>query len=253
MKIGRALVQGETFYATIENDTVKRLTGDPFETLQYDGRQYDLSSVKLLAPIQPTKVVCVGLNYRGHAAEMKDELPEEPKLFMKPSTAVVGPEDDILMPPQSARVDHEAELAVVIGRKCTDTTEAEALEYVFGYTCLNDVTARDLQAKDGQWTRAKSFDTFCPIGPWIETGLRYDDAAIESRLNGQVRQHSRTSDLIFSVPKLVSFISKIMTLMPGDVIATGTPAGIGNMEPGDTIEIEVEGIGILRNRTRARN
>lgn len=252
MKIGRILFKDETFYATIENDIVRRLVQQPFETMQYDGRQCDLSSVHLLAPAQPTKVVCVGLNYRGHAAEMKDELPDEPKLFMKPATAVIGPEDDIMMPLQSARVDYESELAVVMGKKCFNVSEQDALQYVFGYTCLNDVTARDLQKKDGQWTRAKSFDTFCPIGPWIETELHFEDAAITGRLNGQVKQNSRTSDLIFGIPKLVSFISSVMTLMPGDVIATGTPAGIGKMEEGDTIEVEVEGIGILRNHTRAQ-
>jgi 2-keto-4-pentenoate hydratase/2-oxohepta-3-ene-1,7-dioic acid hydratase in catechol pathway len=252
MQICRASYQNETFYGVIENNFIKRLISEPYNELKYDGRQYELAAVRLLAPSEPSKVVCVGLNYKGHAAEMKDDLPEEPKLFLKPSTAVIGPEDDILMPPQSARVDYEAELAIVIGRKCFNISEHEAMEYVFGYTCLNDVTARDLQKKDTQWTRAKSFDTFCPIGPWIETELCYNDAGITGRLNGVVKQSSCTSDLIFSVPQLVSFISGVMTLLPGDVIATGTPAGIGKMEAGDTIEVEIQGIGILRNHTRLR-
>ena len=251
MRYCRAAIGGEEFYGVLENGKVRRLSGEPFSGCVFDGREYDMSQVKLLAPVVPTKVVAVGLNYRGHATELEYELPEEPKIFLKPATAVIGPEELIIMPLRSRRVDYEAELAVVISKKCSHVSERDALAYVLGFTCLNDVTARDLQKLDGQWTRSKSFDTFCPIGPWIETDMKYDNAAITARLNGRVCQSARTSDMIFNAARLVSFISGMMTLLPGDVIATGTPEGIGPMKPGDTIEIEIEGIGILRNRTRA--
>lgn len=204
---------------------------------------------RLLAPALPGKIVAVGLNYRDHAGEMGHKLPEEPVLFMKPSTALIGPNDDIIHPAQSTRVDFEAELAVVIGSRCRNVRKEDAHEVIFGYTCFNDVTARDLQARDGQWTRAKSFDTFAPLGPWIETDL--EDAgnlSIISRLNGTVRQSSNTGNLIFTVAELIEFISSVMTLEPWDVIATGTPAGIGPMSRGDEVEVEIEGIGVLTNR-----
>jgi 2-keto-4-pentenoate hydratase/2-oxohepta-3-ene-1,7-dioic acid hydratase in catechol pathway len=192
--------------------------------------------------------VAVGLNYRDHAAEMKKPIPQEPMLFMKPSTAVVAHEDKIIYPKHmSSRVDYEGELAVVIGKRTKWVDEDEAFSYVFGYTCINDVTARDLQAKDVQYTRAKGFDTFAPIGPVIETELDPTDLEISTFLNNERRQHSRTSELIFNVPRLVSFISRVMTLLPGDIIATGTPSGIGTMKSGDKVEVEIEGIGVLRN------
>jgi 2-keto-4-pentenoate hydratase/2-oxohepta-3-ene-1,7-dioic acid hydratase in catechol pathway len=250
MRICRVTAGNEQFYAVLEKDKLKRISGTPFERHAFTGRTYSPGEYTLLAPCVPSKVVAVGLNYRGHAKEMGDELPAEPKIFLKPATSVIGPEMDILMPPQSQRVDYEAELAVVIGRTCRTVSSEDAMAYVLGFTCLNDVTARDLQKRDGQWTRAKSFDTFCPIGPWIETEMRYDNAAVISRLNGKVCQQSRTSDLIFNIGSLVSFISGVMTLLPGDVIATGTPAGIGPMADGDAIEIEVEGVGVLRNTAR---
>ncbi|MGQ9780523.1 MAG: fumarylacetoacetate hydrolase family protein [Bacillota bacterium] len=202
---------------------------------------------RLLAPVMPSKVVAVGLNYRDHAMEMGEEIPEEPRIFLKPSTSVIGPGEAIVLPPISRRVDYEAELAVVIGRTACHVRPEEASSYILGYTCLNDVTARDLQKKDVQWTRAKSFDTFCPLGPVVETELDPRDLAIVARVNGVVRQSSRTANLIFPVPELLSFISQVMTLLPGDVIATGTPPGVGPLSPGDRVEIEIEGLGILAN------
>jgi len=205
--------------------------------------------VKLLAPCEPTKIVALGLNYRDHAAEIGHPLPEEPLLFIKPSTTVIGPDEDIVYPAMSRQVDYEAELAVVIGRTCRHVKEADFRDYVLGYTAINDVTARDLQRKDGQFTRSKSFDTFAPLGPWIETAIPDpDNLTVEAYLNGERRQHGSTSNMVFGVAAQVSFISRIMTLLPGDVIATGTPFGIGSMAPGDVVEIRVEGIGTLRNR-----
>jgi 2-keto-4-pentenoate hydratase/2-oxohepta-3-ene-1,7-dioic acid hydratase in catechol pathway len=195
----------------------------------------------------PTKIVLVGLNYRDHAKELGMPLPAEPILFMKPVTALIGPEESIIYPSQAARVDYEAELAVIIKDVCKDIEPEEVIEHVEGFTCLNDVTARDIQKRDVQWTRAKSFDTFCPIGPEIVTDVEPNNLRIQSFLNGELRQDSNTANFIFKVEELVSFISKVMTLMPGDIIATGTPGGIGAMNKGDTVEIKIEGIGTLRN------
>jgi 2-keto-4-pentenoate hydratase/2-oxohepta-3-ene-1,7-dioic acid hydratase in catechol pathway len=210
------------------------------------GEEYSLEEVELLAPAEPSKVVCIGLNYVEHAKELKMALPEEPIIFLKPSTAVIGPGAEIVMPPSSSQVDYEGELAVVIKERCRNVSAREADEYILGYANFNDVTARDLQRKDGQWTRAKSFDTFAPMGPYI-VDLDPSSLKIETRVNGIVRQKSSTSDLIFSVPELIEFVSGIMTLLPGDVIATGTPPGVGSLEAGDVVEVEVEGLGTLRN------
>jgi 2-keto-4-pentenoate hydratase/2-oxohepta-3-ene-1,7-dioic acid hydratase in catechol pathway len=199
---------------------------------------------------QPTKVVLVGLNYKDHARELQMPLPDEPILFLKPPTALIGPEDYIVYPAQSKRVDYEAELAVVIKDECKAIEPEAVMDFVEGFTCLNDVTARDLQSKDVQWTRAKSFDTFCPIGPKIVTDIDPNSVKIQSYLNGELRQNSNTSNFIFSMEELVSFTSKVMTLQSGDIIATGTPSGIGAMEKGDTIEIKIEGVGTLRNYVR---
>jgi 2-keto-4-pentenoate hydratase/2-oxohepta-3-ene-1,7-dioic acid hydratase in catechol pathway len=196
---------------------------------------------------QPTKVVLVGLNYRDHARELKMELPEEPILFLKPPTALIGPEDFIIYPAQSTRVDYEAELAVVMKDTCRNVEPDAVMDFVEGFTCLNDVTARDLQRKDVQWTRAKSFDTFCPVGPRIVSTIDPNNVRIQSYLNGELRQDSTTANFIFSTEELVSFVSKVMTLQKGDIIATGTPSGIGALQRGDTIEIKIEGIGTLRN------
>lgn len=245
MKMGKAIGKGGTVV------TFAALEGGGFRACDPDtctmGEKIEIE--RFLAPVQPSKIIAVGLNYRDHAREMGLDLPGEPILFMKPSTAVIGPFEEIRYPSQSSRVDYEAELAVVIGTACRNIRASRAKDCILGYTCLNDVTARDLQAKDGQWTRAKSFDTFAPIGPWIATDIEDPHAlSITARLNGEVKQSSNTSNLIFSVFELVEFISSVMTLKPGDVIATGTPSGVGPMLPGDEIAIEIEGIGVLSNR-----
>jgi 2-keto-4-pentenoate hydratase/2-oxohepta-3-ene-1,7-dioic acid hydratase in catechol pathway len=210
-----------------------------------------LEEALLLAPVEPSKVVCVGRNYREHAAELGNPMPSEPLLFLKAPSAIVGHGDTIEMPVQSERVEHEGELAVVIGRRCRAVSEDEdPLSYVLGYTCVNDVTARDLQRRDVQFTRAKSFDTFCPVGPYVVTGLDPTDLRVETRVNGDVRQNGRTSAMAFPVPFLVRYISNVMTLNPGDLIATGTPAGVGPLLDGDTVEVEVEGVGTLRNHVK---
>jgi 2-keto-4-pentenoate hydratase/2-oxohepta-3-ene-1,7-dioic acid hydratase in catechol pathway len=229
------------------NDEVDELEGDFFSAPARGQAYHPLASVTLLPPCRPTKVVAIGLNYGDHARELGFPLPDEPIIFLKPPTAIVGPGDAIVYPRASTQVDFEAELGVVIKDRISRITPGEAYGHILGYTCANDVTARDLQKKDGQWTRAKSFDTFCPIGPWIETDLDPADLLVESYLNGVRKQSSRTSQLIFRIDQLVSFISGIMTLYPGDLIITGTPAGIGPMQPGDEIEVRIEGIGRLKN------
>ena len=250
MRIVRFEIQGRTGYGILEGEKISVLRSTPYEGLENTtGEIMSLPEVTLLAPCEPTKIVALGLNYRDHAAEFGHPLPEEPLIFMKPSTAVIGPDADIVYPAMSRRVDYEAELAVVIGRTCRHVKAEDFRAYVLGYTAINDVTARDLQRKDGQFTRSKSFDTFAPLGPWIETAIPDPDSLmVEAYLNGERRQHGNTRNMIFGVAAQVSFISRIMTLWPGDVIATGTPVGIGPMAPGDVVEIRVEGIGRLRNR-----
>ena len=207
-----------------------------------------LDQVKLLAPVVPSKVVCVGRNYREHAAELGNKMPDEPLLFLKAPSAVTGPGEKIELPKASQQVEHEGELGVVIGRRASKiASDDDPLSYVFGYTCVNDVTARDLQRKDVQFTRGKSFDTFCPVGPWIETEIDPANVGVETRLNGEVKQKGNTADMAFPVAFLIRYISEIMTLYPGDLIATGTPAGVSRMKTGDTVEVEVAGIGILHN------
>ena len=210
-----------------------------------------LDEVKLLAPVVPSKVVCVGRNYREHAAELGNKMPEEPLLFLKAPSSVIAAGDSIELPSASQQVEHEGELGVVIGRLTRKlSSDDDPLDYVLGYTCVNDVTARDLQRKDVQFTRGKSFDTFCPVGPWIETEIDPSSVGVETRLNGEVKQKGNTADMAFPVAFLIRYISDIMTLYPGDLIATGTPAGVSRMRPGDTVEVEVNGIGILRNEVR---
>jgi len=250
MRLVRFTLEGRTGYGLLEGEHVFPLWDSPFAGagVVQSGEVLALGEVQLLAPCEPSKIVALGLNYRDHAAEFGNPLPEEPLLFIKPSTAVIGPGEPIVCPPMSRRVDYEAELAVVISRPARRVPEAQAQDYILGYTACNDVTARDLQKKDGQWTRSKSFDTFAPLGPWIETDIPDPDhLTVEAYLNGERRQHSSTSNLVFPVAYLVAFISRIMTLLPGDVIATGTPAGIGPMGPGDVIEVRVEGVGSLKN------
>ncbi|MCR5610660.1 MAG: fumarylacetoacetate hydrolase family protein [Clostridiales bacterium] len=248
MKIIRTEIDGEIFYGILEGKTVRRLSGLPFDAIVEDGRTYSVSDIKLLPPAEPTKIVAIGKNYRAHADEMGEGQPEEPLLFIKPSTSIVGNGDDVVYPAISHRLDYEGELGVVIGKKCHAVQPGHSSEVIFGYTCLNDVTARDIQKAVSQWTRGKGFDTFCPIGPHIETELDAYNAPIETRVNGEVKQHSNTNCMTHNVDKLVSYITECMTLLPGDIIATGTPEGIGPMQRGDTVEVEIGGIGVLRNR-----
>ena len=238
---------GQPRYGRVEGEEILELSGSYFGPCKLVGRRMALNAARLLCPTVPSKVICLGLNYRDHAKEMKETLPEEPRLFLKPDTSVIGPGDAIRCPPMSKQVDYEAELGIIIGRTLRRVSPEEALAGVFGYTCLNDVTARDLQRKDGQWTRAKGFDTFCPIGPWITDEINPDDAEIELLLNGERKQHSNTSQFVFKTAQIISFISHVMTLKPGDAIGTGTPSGIGPMRPGDTVEVRIAGIGGLVN------
>jgi 2-keto-4-pentenoate hydratase/2-oxohepta-3-ene-1,7-dioic acid hydratase in catechol pathway len=251
MRIVRFELQGRSGYGILEGEKISILWNTPYDDGLKNtvGEIASLPAVKLLAPCEPTKIIALGLNYRDHAAEFGHPIPDEPLIFLKPSTSVIGPDEDIVYPAMSRRVDYEAELAVVMGRTCRNVRPEEVRDYILGYTCFNDVTARDLQKKDGQFTRSKSFDTFAPLGPWIETEIPDpDNLTVEAYLNGERRQHSSTRNQIFSVATLVAFISRVMTLLPGDVIATGTPAGVGPMRPGDVVEIRLEGVGTLRNR-----
>jgi len=255
VRIARFTTGGDPRYAVVEGEAgaevLHVLTGDPIYTpVQKTGERVPLTDdgMRLLAPVIPrSKIVGVGRNYAAHAREHGNDVPTSPLLFLKPNTAVIGPDDPIVLPDFSQQVEHEAELAVVIGRITKNVSPEQALHHVLGYTVANDVTARDIQRTDGQWTRAKGFDTSCPLGPWLVMGLDPDDLAVSARVNGETRQHARTSDMVFDVPFLVSYISEVFTLLPGDVILTGTPAGVGRLEHGDRVEVEVEGIGVLMN------
>jgi 2-keto-4-pentenoate hydratase/2-oxohepta-3-ene-1,7-dioic acid hydratase in catechol pathway len=241
---------GGGVWAIVEGDTVYRLEGSPWETPRRGAPIGDLASTTLLAPCEPTKVVCIGLNYRAHAAESGQQVPGEPLMFFKPPTSVVGPGEDVVWAPGSEQIDYEAELAVVFKRRAKSVPVGGYRDYVLGYTCANDVSARDFQRGDGQWARAKGSDTFCPLGPWIETEVDPGDLRISGKLNGALKQDSRTSDLVFDVDHLISHLTKYFTMEPGDVLITGTPAGIGPMNPGDEYEVTIEGIGSLKNRMR---
>ena len=247
MKIVRYTIDKTTEYGIWDGELVQSLTTTPYRQLKRRNRYHRLSDLKLLPPCTPSKIVALGLNYHSHAREIKMPVPAEPLIFLKPSTSVIGPEDNIVYPESSERIDYEGELGVVIKNRTRRVSTREAMNHVLGYTCFNDVTARDLQRRDMQWTRAKSFDTFSAIGPCIETELDPGNVYLETCLNGELKQRTNTSDLVFPVPELVSFISHIMTLLPGDIIATGTPSGIGPMKPGDTVEVKIEPIGTLRN------
>jgi 2-keto-4-pentenoate hydratase/2-oxohepta-3-ene-1,7-dioic acid hydratase in catechol pathway len=254
-RIYRVAQAGQTFFAVERDGELCRAVGDPFassgepERLAVAGAPIagGLAAVKILAPVRPSKIVCVGLNYKDHAGEVGKPLPAEPLLFIKPSTAVIGPGDPIKLPPGVGRVDHEAELGLVIGRRAHRVAAAHAWDYILGLTCVNDVTARDLQKKEAQYTRCKGFDTFAPIGPCIATGLNADPRTVEGWVNDQRRQASSTKHLIFSIEHLVEFITFVMTLEPGDIISTGTPEGIGPLTAGDRVTIKVEGVGELTN------
>lgn len=247
MKLVRFQEGATALYGVLEQDVIRVIEGDVFGTHRVTERVVPVAGVRLLAPCMPSKAVCVGLNYHDHAREMKLDLPAEPLIFLKPSSSLLGPDGAIEYPTISENLHFEAELAVVIKKQAKKISAATAADYILGYTCANDVTARDLQKKDGQWTRGKSFDTFLPLGPCIETELDPGNAAVRLYLNGKVKQASNTGNLIFKVPDLIAFISQVMTLFPGDVILTGTPSGVGPMEVGDTVSVEVEGIGKLSN------
>jgi 2-keto-4-pentenoate hydratase/2-oxohepta-3-ene-1,7-dioic acid hydratase in catechol pathway len=249
MKIVRYIRDGRDQYGALEGDRIEPLEG-PLDALVRTPRakSISLNTIRLLAPVAPSKIVAAGMNYAAFVRDQKVEPPKEPLIFLKPATAVIGPDDAIIYPPQTRELYYEGELAIVIARKASRILLSEARRYVLGYSCMNDVTAGDLQARDNEFTRSKSFDTFAPLGPVIETSIENPDAlALTTRLNGALRQNANTSDLIFKTDFLVSFISHIMTLLPGDVISTGTPPGIAQMKVGDVIEIEIEGIGVLRN------
>jgi len=243
----------DPLFGVLEDDaTITVITGDPiYSGIQKTAATVPVSAVRLLAPVIPrSKVVCIGKNYADHAAEMGGVVPDEPIIFLKPNTSVIGPNDTIVWPEMSERVDHEAELAIVIGRLCKDVPIERVNDVIFGYTIANDVTARDLQKKDGQWTRAKSFDTFCPVGPWIDTDFIPGTQKITATVNGEIKQSAQLSDMMFKVPEIINFVSRVMTLLPGDVILTGTPAGIGPMVAGADATMAIEGLGELTNKVR---
>jgi len=253
MRIARYEYEGRPWYGLPDpvSGTVREIAGDPFDRVEATGVARRLEEVRLLAPVVPGKIVAVGLNYKDHAHEMGKKIPEEPLLFLKASSALNGPGGEIVYPSQSHRVDYEAELAVVIGRVAKNVKEKDAAAHILGYTCINDVTARDLQVKDVQYTRAKGFDTFAPLGPWIVTDFDPTEASVRCLVNGEVRQDGNTREMGASVFRLVEFISSVMTLFPGDVIATGTPPGVGSLRVGDVVTVEVGGIGSLTNRVVA--
>jgi len=246
MKLIRFQYGEEIAFGMLQGNDIQVLVGPPTQPLHVE-KTLKLEDVVLLAPILPTKIIGIGFNYKGHADELHAKLPEEPLMLLKPPSALNGPDEPIHLPPSSQRVEFEGELAVVIGKRCKRLSESEVKEAILGYACFNDVTARDLQFKDVQFTRAKSFDTFACFGPWIETEVDPSDLKLETRVNGETKQSARTSELRFSVPKLVSFVSHVMTLEPGDVISTGTPGGTGPLKQGDKVEVEIEGIGTLVN------
>jgi 2-keto-4-pentenoate hydratase/2-oxohepta-3-ene-1,7-dioic acid hydratase in catechol pathway len=254
VRIARFTTGSDPRYAVVEgepggDEQLAVITGDPLYTpVQFTGERVALADARLLAPVIPrSKVIGIGRNYAAHAAELGNEVPTEPLVFLKPNTSVIGPGDPIQLPVQSQDVQYEGELAVVIGRLCRDVPVNRVSEVVLGYTAANDVTARDLQKRDGQWWRAKGFDTFCPLGPYLVTGLDVADVRVTTRLDGEVRQDGRTSQMIFDIPTLVAHVSSAMTLLPGDVLLTGTPEGVGPMAAGQRVEVEVEGIGVLSN------
>jgi 2-keto-4-pentenoate hydratase/2-oxohepta-3-ene-1,7-dioic acid hydratase in catechol pathway len=248
MKIYRFRYRKRILHGILKEEFLFPLKGSIFRDFKIGDSPIPMGEVKLLPPVEPSKIVAVGRNYRDHAKELGNAVPEEPLLFLKPSTAVIGPHDEILYPAMSSRVDYEGELAVVIKKKARHLREEDLVgDYILGYTCFNDITARDLQTKDVQFTRAKSFDTFAAVGPCIATGIDPGALHLKTFLNGKLVQSGTTANLIFPVPFLVRFVSRVMTLLPGDIIATGTPAGVGPMSPGDRVDVQVEGIGVLSN------
>ncbi|WP_410793870.1 fumarylacetoacetate hydrolase family protein [Kribbella sp. C-35] len=262
MRIARFSVDDEPKYGVVETDdpeglvgTVNVLDSDPlYRSAQFTGEKLQLADVRLLAPVIPrSKVVCVGRNYAAHAAELGNDVPQQPMIFLKPNTSVIGPRDGIVYPEQTNDLHFEGELAIVIGRICRDLPKERVNEVIFGYTIANDVTARDLQKSDGQWARAKGYDTFCPLGPWITTELDASDLRVSTELNGEPKQDGRTSQFIFDIPEVLAYITSFTTLLPGDVVLTGTPAGVGPMLPGDEVSVSIEGIGTLTNKVIVRD
>lgn len=251
MRICRYTDGEDPYFGLVDGvgEKIAQISGDPLYTkIELTGVTTTVADVRLLAPVIPrSKVIGIGRNYAEHAREMNNEVPEEPMMFLIPNTAVIGPDDPVVMPPQSERVDYEGELAVIIGRMCRDVSPEDAAKSIFGYTCANDVTARDLQKKDGQWARAKGFDTFCPLGPWIETDLDTSDLRLRTLVDGDVAQDGTTADMVHDIPKLISYASQAFTLLPGDVILTGTPEGVGPVQPGQRVSVEVQDIGTLTN------
>ncbi|MCX6068888.1 MAG: fumarylacetoacetate hydrolase family protein [Chloroflexi bacterium] len=252
MRIVRYLYKSETpKYGWIFEEKVGEIEGNIFGEYRRQEAKIRLADVTLLAPSQPSKIVCVGRNYAEHAKELGNDVPKIPLIFMKPPSSIINPGDAIILPPQSQQVEHESELVVVIGKRGRNITTEEARNYILGYTIGNDVTARDLQKSDGQWTRAKGFDTFCAFGPWIDTDFDISDALITCRVSGQPRQMASTRDMVFSVSTLVAFVSSVMTLEPGDLLFTGTPGGVGPLKAGDEVVVEIEGLGKLSNPVKA--
>ncbi|MBC7100662.1 MAG: fumarylacetoacetate hydrolase family protein [Methanobacteriales archaeon] len=248
MKFLRFQYNNKTRYGFIEDNRIIEVSAEDYLSDNHKGLRKCPVNVKILPPVNPSKIICVGLNYKDHADELGMEIPEEPIIFLKPPSSIIGDGEFIIYPSMSREVDYEVELAAVISKEAKNVGREDAEDFIAGYTILNDVTARDLQRKDGQWTRAKSFDTFCPIGPWIETDINPHELEISLHLNGELRQYSNTQNMIFDVYELVEFVSNIMTLKKGDIIATGTPPGVGSMKPGDEIEASIEGIGTLKNK-----
>jgi len=248
MKIVRYQSDGnESKYGWMLDDKVGEIEGDVFGEYRRREAKAPVAELKLLAPCEPSKILCVGRNYVEHARELGNDVPKVPLIFLKPPSSIISNGEHIILPPQSAQVEHEAELVVVIGRRAKNVTAETAREYIFGYTIGNDVTARDLQKTDDQWTRAKGFDTFCSFGPWIDTEFDASDAVVTCRVNGQMRQMASTRDMVFNVVTLIAYISSVMTLEPGDVLFTGTPAGVGELKNGDVVDVEIEGLGKLSN------
>jgi 2-keto-4-pentenoate hydratase/2-oxohepta-3-ene-1,7-dioic acid hydratase in catechol pathway len=251
MRIIRYKTNGDApKYGWMLEDKVGEIQGSMFGEYRRREAKTPLADVKLVAPCEPSKILCVGRNYVEHAKELGNEVPKVPLIFMKPPSSIISNGDSILLPPQSSQVEHEAELVVVIGKRARNITTETAKEYIFGYTIGNDVTARDLQQTDGQWTRAKGFDTFCSFGPWIDTEFDPSDAVVTCRVNGQMRQMASTRDMVFNVGTLIAYISSVMTLEPGDLIFTGTPAGVGELKNSDEVVVEIEGLGVLKNPVR---